>query len=168
MELEFYELYPDFIANPTVLISGGESEKLGQNIYLFGEDDFRTLVYEIRYEYHCSPFKQAQFIGDILAVGHEEHFYLFDTKSERNILRLKMDGYFGSFKVEGAYIYVADSASIFCLDISGEIKWHTTELGVDGVIIHDIEEGKIIGSGEWDPPGGWRDFVVDKETGELL
>ena len=165
MELEFYELYPDFIANTPVLISGKESETLGQNAYVFGEDEQRTVVYEIRYEYHCSPFRQAEFIGDMLAVGHEEHFYLFDTATNTNLLRLKMDGYFGSFKVDGNHIYVADSESIFCLSHDGSIKWHTPELGIDGVIIHDITDGKITGSGEWDPPGGWRDFVLDQVNG---
>ena len=39
---------------------------------------------------------------------------------------------------------------------------------MDGVIIHDFYENKILGSGEWDPPGGWRDFTLDKQTGTLI
>jgi hypothetical protein len=37
--------------------------------------------------------------------------------------------------------------------------------GIDGVVVHRIEEDNIYGSGEWYPPDGWHKFVLYKHAG---
>ncbi len=32
--------------------------------------------------------------------------------------------------------------------------------------IKSVVKSEIHGSGEWDPPGGWVDFILDKRNGE--
>ena len=122
-------------------------------------------VFEIRYEYHCSSFKEALIVDTILAVGHEEHFYLFDLTTNTNILRLKMNGYFGHLYLNDNYFYVADAGGLYCIDKFGKTRWENSNLAIDGVIVNNITDNKIFGSGEWDPPGGWRDFTLDKHSG---
>jgi hypothetical protein len=46
------------------------------------------------------------------------------------------------------------------------VLWHNGELGVDGVMIHDFQENKIYGTGEWSPPSGWEEFVLELDTGK--
>jgi len=52
--------------------------------------------------------------------------------------------------------------------MQGEIIWVNNSLGIDGVIIEKFDTDKIYGSGEWNPPGGWRDFVLDINTGKYF
>lgn len=158
------DLYP-----APVVISGPESYDLhGRGYVLVEEDDCTYRSFEIRYDVHCSPFKQAAITGHLLAEGFEEYFYLFDTLAGKTVARVYMDGYFGHFYEADNLFYVADAGSLYCINYNGNIVWRSANLGIDGVIVNDIEVDKIYGSGEWDPPGGWRDFVLDKHTGALL
>jgi len=50
--------------------------------------------------------------------------------------------------------------------LNGELLWKTGQLGIDGVLVHKVSPTRIEGSGEWDPPGGWRPFVLTPTTGE--
>ena len=63
---------------------------------------------------------------------------------------------------------MADAGGLFCINKAGTTLWRNKNLAMDGVIIHDFYENKILGSGEWDPTGGWRDFTLDKQTGRLI
>ena len=151
------------------VISGPKSLELSGVEYLVvTEQEGPAQTFEIRFDCHFSPFKQALLVGGVLAVGHEEHFYLYSLPEKRNILVLKMDGYFGSFVHHEGCFYVADAVGIHCLAADGALRWLSPPLGVDGVIMHDITDQHIRGSGEWDPPGGWEDFLVDRHTGALL
>ena len=150
----------------SILISGPDSLNFTNKEYLILDSNGAAKgLFEIRYQAHCSPFKEAMIIDPILAVGFEDYFYLFDTAIQSNILILKMEGYFGHLYFNEDLFYVADSAGIYCINKNASIIWQNNNLGIDGVIINDFTNSKIFGSGEWDPPGGWRDFILDKQTG---
>ncbi len=85
-----------------------------------------------------------------------------------NILRLEMEGYFGYIYEDGDVMYVADAGSLHCINHKGDVLWQNANLGIDGVVIHEIDQDKIFGDGEWDPPGGWISFVLDKQTGKEI
>jgi len=76
-----------------------------------------------------------------------------------------MEGYFGHLYYDTGTFYIADACGIHCIDRSTSLRWHNNRLAIDGVIINDFTENSIIGSGEWDPPGGWRDFIINRQTG---
>ncbi|MEO7311338.1 MAG: hypothetical protein ABIX01_13130 [Chitinophagaceae bacterium] len=168
MTFDFTVTVPqDLSHQEPILISGADSLQLDGRAYLV-VDDFGKRLFEIRYEYHCSPFKQALILDTVVAVGFEAHFYLFDFITKSNLLSLEMDGYFGHLYLHNDKFYVADSAGLYCINKSGTTLWSNKGLAVDGVIIHDFDENKIFGSGEWDPPGGWQDFIVDERSGTLI
>jgi hypothetical protein len=79
-----------------------------------------------------------------------------------------LDGYFGHLYVNENLLYVTSSRSIYCIDDKGNLIWRNGSLGTDGILIERFSENKIYGSGEYDPPGGWRDFVIDITTGKLI
>ena len=166
MEITFIDELPIGNSRIPIIISGSHSLVFPnkQFLILMNADECIN-IYELRYQYKCSPFQQAELIGGLLAVGHQEHFYLFDLIKNSNILVSMMSGYFGHFYKDNALLFVADATQIHCLGNDGSALWISASLGVDGVIIHDFDDSKIYGTGEWDPPGGWREFVLDKITG---
>jgi hypothetical protein len=169
MTFVFTSILPDSVDLQPTLISGPESIHFtGKEYLIVNQNDSAKDLFEIRYEYHCSPFKQAMILKDILAVGFEEYFYLFDLFTKSSTLRLKMEGYFGHLYFNEDLFYIADSAGIYCINKNASIIWQNKDLGIDGIIINEFTNGKILGSGEWDPPGGWRNFILDKQTGSLI
>lgn len=166
MVIQFIDNIPGDTNLKPVLISGLASAGYSGQTYLkVSDDDTSTALYEIRYQVHCSPFKEALLVDNLLAVGYEEYFYLFDIVATQNVLRLKMNGYFGHLYFDEGLFYVADAIGLHCIDKTGNIRWSNLELAIDGVIVNEFTGNKILGSGELDPPGGWADFSVDKVTG---
>ena len=166
MTFVFTNILPDSINLQPILISGFESIHFrGKEYLIVNQNGDAKNLFEIKYDCHCSPFKQAMIIDKILAVGFEEYFYMFDMSSKSNILNLKMEGYFGHLYFNEDLFYVADSAGIYCINKNTSIIWQNKNLAIDGVIINDFISNKILGSGQWDPPGGWRNFILDKQTG---
>lgn len=163
--MTFTDKLPDNLYSESILISGAESLHFDKQEYLIIIQNNDERCYEIRYEYHCSPFKQAMIIDSVLAVGYEENFYLFDLVTNRNLLNLKMEWYFGHLYFDNDLFYVADACGLYCINKNACILWQNSKLAIDGVVINDFSENVISGSGEWDPPGGWKDFIVDKQTG---
>lgn len=169
MTFEFRDSFPDDLNLSPLLISRDVSRDLnGRQFLIVIENDLSKSLYEIRYEYHCSPFKEALIVDNVLAVGFEEHFYLFDLGRKANMLAIKMEGYFGHLYADGNNFYVADAFGLYCIDKNASVKWHNASLAIDGVIVSEFFENTISGSGEWDPPGGWRDFVLNKQTGIVI
>ena len=170
MKFEFTDIIPLNLTTKAVCISGSQSYNLDNTRYLLRINDEGNYseVFEIKYEYHCSPFEEADILGNILAVGHEAHFYLFNLTKNKNILTIPMRGYFGHLYIRDNSFYVCDAGSLIRLNRDGDILWHAKSLGIDGVTIESFDYGKIFGSGEWDPPGGWKDFILDNTTGVII
>ena len=169
MTYTFTAQIPDDIYGDPILISGSDSCGFSRTEYLIiNERDAKPKVFEIKYNSHCSSFKQAIIHNDLLAVGHEETFYLFNLNSKTNLLNLKMFGYFGHLYLDHEKFYIADESGIYCIDSNASVQWHKNSLAIDGVIIDKFTEDRIYGRGDWDPPGGWREFTLDKKTGISL
>lgn len=169
MTIEFIDTVPEDTTLEPILISGPMSTGYSKQIFLrlSGENVIEKL-YEIKYDVNCSPFKEALLIDNLLAVGHEEHLYLFNSITNENILRLEMNGYFGHLYHDKEAFYTADANGLHCINKNGEILWSNNELGIDGVIVNEFADNKILGCGEFDPPGGWVDFSIDRATGDRL
>lgn len=168
MTYTFEDEIPADIPTAPLLISGADSSSFDGKVFLLVyQNNDCVAVYEIRYECHCGPFKVAIQVDNVLAVGHEAHFYLFDISAGKPLLNLKLSGYFGYLYLNNNLLYIADADGITCINKQGEIRWDNHQLGIDGVIIESFTENKISGTGEWDPPGGWRKFTIEKETGDF-
>jgi hypothetical protein len=169
MIFKFSNSLPDNISSSQVkIISGDQSLQFDNNIYILQKQEGfgnYSNVFQIRFEYSCSPFKQAEIIRNLLVVGFEGYFYLYDLVINKNILSLELGGYFGSFHLEMDGIYVCDAFGIWRLDFDGNIIWKNSALAVDGVLIGEFSDTQITGSGEMDPPGGWQPFEIDRKSG---
>ncbi|UPT66264.1 MAG: hypothetical protein M0D57_17570 [Sphingobacteriales bacterium JAD_PAG50586_3] len=135
---------------------------------LVAENGEYTHAFEIRFEYHCSPFKEAAIIDNVIGVGHEARFYMLNLADNKLLCKLEVDGYFGHIYTNNGLFYVADASYLHCINTKGEAVWKSNPLGIDGVIVEDFDETFISGAGEWDPPDGWRDFKLDLVTGKII
>lgn len=163
MSLVFSEVIP-FDSKP-VLISGEDSKDLHNIIYIVDEANPDSPIFEIRFEYFCSPFKEILKSGSLIAAGNENHFYLFDLIGQKNLLTLEIEGYFGGIYFQNDIFYVTGACGIYAVEKSGNVLWSNNTLAVDGVLISHITENEIHGTAEQDPPGGWQAFTINRRTG---
>jgi hypothetical protein len=77
--------------------------------------------------------------------------------------------YFCQIQCAHDFLLVSSGRRVFRIDCDGKVLWRSDELGVDGVLIHDVAaDGIVYGAGECDPPDGWIDFKLSLETGLRL
>lgn len=124
-----------------------------------------------------SCFQEARIACGAAYIGYGEHLFVLKLAS-RALASYKLDGYFGhlydpdelasSASAPWLAMLATSASEMLAFSRSGELVWHQSGLGIDGVIAHGAADGVLQGSGEWDPPGGWRDFTVSLATGARL
>ena len=120
MKIDFIENIPEEYSESPILISGGISTEFYWKQFLsLTKEDGRLNIYEIRYEYNCSPFKEVKLLDNVIVIGHDKHCYLFDIESVTQVLILKLSGYFESIYLDDELIYVADAGGLYCLNKDG-------------------------------------------------
>ena len=112
-------------------------------------------------------FEDAMRWGDFVFVGFGHHVYAVRLTGEVSA-HVDLGTYFGSFHVGSTHLLIASCSRLLCLDSDAQVLWQSDELGIDGVVVHSADEAVIRGQGEWDPPGGWKAFVLDAVTGLSL
>ena len=113
-------------------------------------------------------FKKVDVVNGLIVIGYGNRFAIFNLEGKYITYETSFDGYFGSFEIDGDDIFVATDSCLLKIKLSGELIWTSEVLGVDGVVITSITGPEIRGDGEWDPPGGWEPFVIDRETGRKI
>lgn len=85
-----------------------------------------------------------------------------------NIAWRQLQSYGMSVHQTSALLLVVSGRGIDAYGRDMRQRWSNQNLGLDGVIISDVDQeaGVIRGAGEWDPPGGWHDFAVSLESGD--
>ncbi len=142
------------------------SENYCEFVRIKNASTFEPLI-NLKVESDYSPtFKQSEVVNGIVLIGYGNRFSIFDLKKKEIKANLSFNGYFGSFKVDYGEIFVATDSELINLNFQGMEKWKADNLGIDGVVISKITETEIIGNGEWDPPGGWESFTLDRKTGK--
>jgi hypothetical protein len=63
-------------------------------------------------------------------------------------------------------LLVASGTELLCFDAQAKLRWQRQDLAVDGVVVQAVEDNKIFGKAEWDPPGGWHPFTLSLESGQ--
>lgn len=123
----------------------------------------------------CTCFQAVRIAGTKAYIGYGERVFIVDCVSE-DIVMHRMDGYFCEFfdaaelETSGEdFCMLASSASeLLAFSPDGALRWKTTQLGIDGVLVHSVTPTCIEGSGEWDPPDGWEPFILARDTGKRI
>jgi len=100
-----------------------------------------------------------------IGFGHKLHLISFEDST---FITIKLDSYFGHLYPIEEFILVATARQLYCLNIDGSVRWSSSEIGIDGVIVNHIEADTIYGQGEWDPPSGWQPFKIQTRTGARM
>lgn len=100
-------------------------------------------------------FEEAEYWSGWVVVGWGQHVHLVELASRRAISR-DLGSYFGHLYPGEDHLLVASAERLFCFEADGALRWTSDPLGIDGVVIQEVADGRIDGEGEWDPPGGWR------------
>lgn len=127
-----------------------------------GEPLLRIDVYEQEPAHRA--FQEAMVWHELAVVGFGGHVHLV-TLQPRNIASYALDGYFGHLYPLDERLLVADAEGLHCFAPTGRRLWQSDQLGIDGVVVHDVDGDAIEGEGEWDPPGGWRPFRISLASG---
>jgi len=152
---------------PVIFFGDLTKSKLSDTLTVY-EKGQPLIKMDLRYHYSSSRKSEAIKFHRFIAVGLSGFFYLYDLSIQTFILFIDFNGYFEEFKIFEGHLLVAYNSGIYCLTKYGQIKWHNGNVGLDGIYINDIKEGKIYGREQVDPPDGWRDFVLDVDTGIIV
>ncbi|MCC8367966.1 hypothetical protein J8V57_17135 [Xenorhabdus sp. PB61.4] len=120
-------------------------------------------------------FKQILIGEQKIAILHGRHVHLFDIETHR-IKSIFLNDYVGHLysvpnirsETLSDDFLVTSFCYTFLINIHTGIIWRSKRCAIDGVLIHDIEDNVIYGSGEWDPPGGWEDFTLSLKDGSFI
>jgi hypothetical protein len=124
----------------------------------------RVDVYRDSEEVAC--FEDARAMGSVVVVGCGARVHFADWSRGGAVTSHALGSYFGSLFELCDSLLVASAERVFRFTKQGAIIWRSDCVGIDGVILDDVDEHHIRGSGEWDPPGGWQPFLLELSTGE--
>lgn len=113
------------------------------------------------------PFSEVIVWRSSVVLGWGGTVHLVDPLARRTH-SISCDGYFGHLYPSDARLLIASASELICIDEQWNELWHRDDLGIDGVVVDLVANGTVCGSGEWDPPGDWRPFRLDWETGKSL
>lgn len=164
----------EFIESDQTFPEGLKTVILGQNTD-FGYKEIRLLLYKHDEPIlHISCFgntdeyefkKQALIWHDWIVVGFGHRVYLYHPQKHLSKV-LDLGAYFCELYPSPHLLFAVSSQSIDALNPFAEMLWKAEGLGIDGIVIDKVEETILFGSGEFDPPGGWKAFKINAENGK--
>ncbi len=121
--------------------------------------------------YSC--FRDVRCVAGIVYIGFGECIFVV-RPNERSNEAHSLEGYFGHLytaeELEAPLhefaVLAASASELLSFSIEGKLLWRTGNLAIDGVVVDAVKSGVVSGSGEWNPPGGWRPFNLSSSTGE--
>ena len=132
------------------------------------------LWFYLKDETNC--FKDIKISNQYVVIGCGHKVSFVNIISKEVITHDLKRSYFGHlypvYDIESKFfdkqIIVASSNCLYLYTEQGSLVWSSVELGVDGVVVSNISNGIISGSGECDPPGGWIDFMLELKSGNVI
>ena len=115
----------------------------------------------------CFAFEEVRVWSGFVVIGWGHGVYLIEPRT-RAVSAIDLGSYFGHLYPVEQCLLIASALRLFRVEPDGSLLWRSDALGVDGVVVDQIEDGVIRGKGEWDPPGDWRPFQVSLNTGQRM
>jgi hypothetical protein len=150
---------PSGLGTADLFVTISDDDRPRLRVDLYGDSSSETFTFQ-----DALVWREHVFVG----FGHR--VYVIDPmKQSGSEILLGTDcGYFGAFYARQDYLLVASGECLLRLSPDGKVLWRALHLGLDGVEVTSVEDGKIQGQGEWDPPGGWKPFNLRLDSGELI
>lgn len=151
-------------AIPLVVLGNPEETGVGACCTI-GQDGEPLLAVCLHYEHSIRT--KAEWLGEYAFFGFAEDIYVLDL-IDYSVQHWPLRGYVSEFFRCSDRLLAASACDLTCFDAAGKLVWESQGLGLDGVVVQDCANRYIRVSGEWDPPGGWVDAVLDAQTGEKI
>ena len=94
---------------------------------------------------------------DLVCVASSTAVHLVELES-REVATHEHGGWSVRLHATPTALLACTNDRVLCFDAGARCVWRSGAVGVDGVEIEDVREGMVLGTGDWDPPGGWRAF----------
>lgn len=149
---------------------GGDGDETGaceRRVGVYDDDRLICCASLFCNDGEAHAFSDATVWGEWLAVGWAERLYLVALDGAV-VIEHRLGSYFGYLYPTPGVLFVASAERVYRFSPEGTLAWRSEPVGLDGVIVHDIGSNTLEGSGEWDPPGGWRSFRLCATTGDAL
>ncbi len=117
--------------------------------------------------HRAGPFTEFQVWNNRIVLGWNDQVHLVDPRS-KVVKSFECDGYFGHLFPFDGCLLIGDATHLICISNISEKLWKSEAVGIDGVIVDELQNGVITGRGEWDPPGGWRPFRLSLLNGQKV
>jgi hypothetical protein len=135
-----------------VLVSSAGAPVLRIDLYESGEPE-------------CRAFEATELWAPWVVVGYGHWVHLISVESKQ-VTSFDLGAYFGHLYFFEDSLFVASCDYVFRIARDAALLWRSEQVGLDGVLISEISTEQLEGSGEWDPPGGWRPFCISAKTGK--
>jgi hypothetical protein len=145
---------PPGIGTPDVFVIAEVNSRIRLRVDVYGGNE-------------CYVFQEAEIWNNWLVIGFGETLHLVPLNGDLPIT-IDLESYFGHLYLHERILLVATASHLYCINRDGTIEWVSGELGIDGVVVRGIEDGQIHGEGEWDPPDGWKPFLLQLSSGSPL
>jgi hypothetical protein len=110
-------------------------------------------------------FEDVQLFGTVLVIGCGHRIHFVEVGEELSVTSHNLGSYFGHFLYFAGSVIVASAERVFRFTARGSLLWRSDVVGIDGVIVDAVDDERICGKGEWDPPERWRPFCLDLANG---
>jgi|tagenome__1003787_1003787.scaffolds.fasta_scaffold20721939_2 hypothetical protein len=98
----------------------------------------------------------------VVGFGYDVHLIGLSDHAHRSI---PLEWYFGHLYPSERNLFVTSAQRVFCIGPDQRVLWRSEIVGIDGVVLDEIDGPIVRGRGEWDPPGGWRPFALLASSG---
>ncbi len=133
-------------------------------VYLTVERDGTPFTRVDAWPLFGGPFTEFCAWKQFVVLGWNDQVHIIDPFL-REVRSIECDGYFGSVFPTNDSLLITSASRVICVNDHGTAVWNSGVVGIDGVVIDDVQDGIINGRGEWDPPGGWKPFRLSMESG---
>ena len=111
-----------------------------------------------------NPFNKVILFGHYFCIGCGEYVYFVDL-DRCMVKEEKQQLYFGRFYQYKDYLFITSATSVSCYDKECQLVWKSERIAIDGVLIQEIDEEKIVVLCEMDPPDKWVKRVLYYKEG---
>ena len=147
---------PSGLGTADLFVTISDNDRPLLRVDLYGDSSSETFA-----------FQDALVWRDHVFVGYGHRVYAIDPKKQSGS-EILLGSYFGAFYATQDYLLVASGESLLRFSPDGRVLWRAPDLGLDGVVVRCVENGTIRGEGEWDPPGGWKPFALQLDSGDSI
>lgn len=174
MDIQFKDKAEEWPYDSIIIVGGdGSDAEVVASIAITEDEGWQTRV-NVLSSAGSSCFQDLRYIEGIAYIGYGVYVFAVDTKSKRVVYYL-LDGYFSHMydvdEIESrdarCSVFVTSASEVYALSRTGDLLWKQSHLGIDGVVLFGANSDKIKGAGDWDPPGGWRNFALLSDSGAI-